>query len=187
MLIGVVSDIHCQHAALESAISAMSPVDALICLGDVVDQTRFCNRTVAMLRDAGAMTILGNHDEGFLAGLGRLSGSVAPDHASWLASRPVRIEFEQDGHSLLAVHSTPWKSGHAYISPADPQLARFAEGGHDVVLYGHTHQPLIRQIGTALVVNPGSVGEGRPTSTGFKRSCALIDLAAGSARIIDLD
>ncbi|MFD2138397.1 metallophosphoesterase family protein [Novosphingobium resinovorum] len=56
-----------------------------------------------------------------------------------------------------------------------------------MLIYGHTHVPVVRRLGGTLVINPGSVGEGRPEPRGFVRSCAVLDTATGEARIIDLD
>lgn len=187
MRIGIISDIHCQHRALAMAIEAMGPLDRLLCLGDGIDQTRFCNHTIGMLREYDAQAILGNHEEIFFAGRGRYSPSVDPDLAEWLAGRPQSLEITSNGHRLLAVHSTPWESSHAYVPPNDPRFSRFAQDRYDIIVYGHTHQPVVRQIGPTLVVNPGSIGEGRPTPNGFIRSCAVVDLANLSARLIDID
>ena len=187
MKLGIVSDIHGQPIALKAALAAMEPVDQLICLGDSISQARFCNQTIALLRAHDALTILGNHEEAFFAGRGRNAAHVDADLADWLASRPSQIDLEVDGYRILVVHSTPWPSGHAYIPSTHPDFARFAEREVDVVLYGHTHVPLVQRIGNTLVINPGSVGEGRPTSAGFSRSCAVLDLADLTAEIIDLD
>jgi len=43
----------------------------------------------------------------------------------------------------------------------------------------------VRQVGAALVINPGSVGVGRPREEGFVQSCAVLDLARGTADILD--
>lgn len=45
----------------------MGDVDELLCLGDSIYEYRFSNEVVCYLRDHGAHTILGNHEEGFLA------------------------------------------------------------------------------------------------------------------------
>jgi hypothetical protein len=52
--LGVVSDIHCQHGALERALEALGPGDRLVCAGDAIDQARFCNRTVASCATAAS-------------------------------------------------------------------------------------------------------------------------------------
>ncbi len=187
MRLGIVSDIHGQTDALGRAIGAMGAVDRLLCLGDSIQQGQFCNETVALLRGSDALTIRGNHEEAFFAGTGRRMRGVDPLLADWLAARPASIAFEATGRRVLLVHSTPWWSNHAYVSQLHPDFARFAAAEADVVLYGHTHQPVVQQVGDVLVVNPGSVGEGRPTRAGFVRSFAILDLVAMAAEIIDLD
>lgn len=190
MRIGIVSDIHCQAGALATALARMGPIDRLFALGDSIDQSRFSAAVVRMLRDHDAVVLQGNHDENFLAGSGaeaRRAAVAEQDDLAWLAARPGRVALELEGRRLLLVHSTPWPSDHAYVTPAHPLFPRFAEAEADIVLYGHTHAPVVRRLGGVLVVNPGSIGHGRPTDTGFVRSFALLDLPAGDARIVDLD
>jgi putative phosphoesterase len=187
MRLGIVSDIHCQVGALRAALDAMGTIDRLACLGDSIQQGCFCNETVALLRERDALTIRGNHEEAFFAGTGRSSTRVDPELADWLASRPASIAFEAAGRRVLLVHSTPWPSRHAYVPPNHRDFSRFAEPDADIVLYGHTHMPVAQETGGVLVVNPGSVGEGRPTTAGFVRSCAVLDLTSREATIIDLD
>lgn len=187
MLVGIVSDIHCQPSALEQALAEMGRIDRLVCLGDAISQASFCNETVALLRAQDAIAILGNHEEAFFEGPGRDGPRVDADHAAWLAGRPQQVETRFAAMRTLVVHSTPWPSGHAYVPHLHRDFHRFAVPGFDAVLYGHTHQPLVCRQGGVLVINPGSVGEGRPTLHGFVRSCAVLDAEAGEARIIDLD
>jgi putative phosphoesterase len=187
MRLGIVSDIHCQPRSLEHALAAMGTIDRVVCLGDAISQTSFCNETVAMLRDLGALTILGNHEEAFLAGEGRRRAGVDPELADWLASRPSRIDVELGGRRLRIVHSTPWPSNHSYIAAGHRDFHRFATADADVLLYGHTHQPLVRKIERTLIVNPGSLGEGRPAPHGFVRSFAVLDLETLEAKVVDID
>ncbi len=185
MRLGIVSDVHCQAHALDRALAAMGPIDRLICLGDAINQFAFCNETVCRLRAHDAIVVLGNHEEAFFAGPQR--GSIDRPLADWLASRPHRIVTDFDGVRTLIVHSTPWPSDHAYVSAGHRDFHRFASPDFDLVLYGHTHQPVVERLGGTLVVNPGSTGEGRPVPDGFVRSCAVFDTAAREATVIDLD
>ena len=187
MRLGIVSDIHCQAGSLRTAIAAMGSFDLLICLGDAINQTGFCNETIGLLREHRALAILGNHDEIFLDGPGRSRAQVDAGLAEWLAQRPGRIEVSLGGLRMLIVHSTPWPSGHAYVPHAHRDFHRFADPDFDVVMYGHTHQPLACCLRDTQVINPGSVGEGRPTLQGFVRSCAVFDTDTREAAIIDLD
>jgi len=186
--IGVVSDIHCNIAALEHAIELMGPIDRLFALGDIIDEFRFSAPVVGLLRARGALTIRGNHEQIFFDGPGadaRLGAVADTALADWLATRPREVELELLGRRMLLVHATPWPSNYDYVPPSSSAFSRFADVDADIVLYGHTHLPVVRQVGSTLVINPGSVGVGRPHDHGFVQSCAVVDLAIGVAEIID--
>lgn len=178
MKIGIVSDVHCNHAGLLRALEILDDADALICLGDSIYEYRFSNDVVRILKDRGIHTILGNHEEGFLGPQGaraRRPDWIDQSLLQWLAERPKRLELEFGGKKLLAVHSTPWEPQGAYVYPHSSQLDRFAEAEADFVLYGHTHHQLVRRVGRVLVINPGSAGEARDQGNGRRLSCALVD------------
>ncbi len=188
MLIGIVSDIHCNATGLADAIAAMGRLDRLVCLGDCIYDYRFSNEVVALLRDHGAETIQGNHEQTFFTYLGlraRSASWIDHSHMEWLATRPDQLVIEHAGKTVLAVHSTPWSPRGTYIYPHTPELNRFAEAKADIVLYGHTHAQLVKQVGDVLVVNPGSAGEARDRSNGMRLSCAVLDVARGEVNIID--
>ena len=188
MKLGIVSDVHCNARGLLRALAVMGDVDELICLGDSIYEYRFSNEVTSILRDRDAYVILGNHEEGFFGPQGvraRARDGVEPDLAGWLAARPHRRELEVGGKSVLLVHSTPWEPRGAYIHPGSGLLPRFAEAGADIVLYGHTHQQLVRRIGRVLVVNPGSAGEARDPRNGWQLSCAVLDTASEEVQLID--
>jgi len=178
--IGIVSDLHCNHRGLLRALDILGDVDELICLGDSIYEYRFSNEVAQILKDRGALTILGNHEEGFLGPQGvraREPEWIDRSLLKWLADRPARHELSIDGKKLLAVHSTPWEPRGAYVYPHSEHLMRFAEAEADFVLYGHTHHQLVRRVGRVLVINPGSAGEARDSSNGRQLSCAVLDTA----------
>jgi putative phosphoesterase len=186
--VGIVSDIHCNAAGLAQALSLMGDVDELICLGDSIYEYRFSNEVVRLLKEREAQVIVGNHEEGFFGPNGaraRARDGVDPVLAAWLASRPHRSELTIGGKRLLLVHSTPWEPRGTYVHPQSAELARFAEAEADFVLYGHTHQQVVRRFGPVLVINPGSAGEARDSSNRFLLSCAVLDTASEEARVID--
>jgi putative phosphoesterase len=187
--LGIVSDLHCNHQGLAEALRLMGDVDRLLCLGDSIYDFRFSNETVALLREREAVTILGNHEEGFFGPQGgRARGQpwIDPAEMAWLASRPHRQELAIGGKRLLLVHSTPWEPRGQYVFPhhADA-LERFAEAEADIVLYGHTHYQLVQRVGRVLVVNPGSTGEARDHRNGRQLSFAVLDTASEEATIVD--
>jgi putative phosphoesterase len=176
--IGIVSDVHCNAAGLLRALDILRDADELICLGDSIYEYRFSNDVIRLLRDRGAHTILGNHEEGFLGPQGsraRQAEWIDPSLLKWLAERSKRLQLTIGGKKLLVVHSTPWEPRGAYVYPHSSLLARFGEADADFVLYGHTHHQLTRRIGTVLVINPGSTGEARDSSNQRQLSCAILD------------
>jgi len=186
--VGIVSDIHCNAAGLAQALDLMGEIDELICLGDSIYEYRFSNDVVRMLREREALTIVGNHEEGFFGPHGvraRGRGGIDPELAGWLASRPHRRELHTGGKTLLLIHSTPWEPRGAYILPQSADLARFAEEDADFVLYGHTHQQVVRRFGRVLVINPGSTGDARDHRNGGQLSCAVLDTASEEVTVFD--
>lgn len=185
MKVGVVSDIHCNVEGLKAAVAAMGPVDRLICLGDCIYDFRFSNEIVALLREYRAEVIMGNHEEGFFGPTGERARSAAwidPEQALWLSERPKRLELDWCGRRILVVHSTPWEPRGEYIYPRHAKLPLFGEVDADFVLYGHTHMPLVKRFGDTTVVNPGTAGDPR---FGTMMSCAVLDLQANTARIVE--
>jgi len=64
-----------------------------------------------------------------------------------------RLDLEINGHTIHVSH------GHEVGSPtAEKLLARYTA---DVIVFGHTHKPLIEWSGKRLVVNPGAAGPRR--------------------------
>ena len=180
MRIGVVSDIHGNHRALARALDLLDGVDRLFCVGDAINQHRFSNEVVGMLRDRDATTIWGNHEAMFFGpGSTRLRTAdwIDSSHLQWLQERRATETLEIEGRRLMLVHSTPARPFGNYVSSLGGGLTRhFSDTGADIILCGHTHQPHATQCGETLVLNPGSVGEGRPGPAGYILSCAVLDL-----------
>ena len=68
--------------------------------------------------------------------------------------------------------------GHELGQPTAARL--LARYGADVIVYGHTHRPLIERSGARLVVNPGAAG---PRRFDLKPSVARLTLANGVADV----
>jgi len=186
--LGIVSDIHCNATALDRAIEQMGDVDELLCAGDACYQYRFSNDVARRLREIGGRYVLGNHEEILLSEEGaraQASPSVERELLEWTRERPQIIRAEIGAKKLLMFHATPWAPYRDYLFPHDPALERLAEEEADFIIYGHTHAPLVRRIGRALIVNPGSAGEFR----GSERTLtyAVLDTAADSATIETID
>jgi putative phosphoesterase len=187
MLIGIVSDVHCNAPALVKAMELIGDVDEWICLGDSIREYRFSNEVVSLLRSHAFITLQGNHERLFFGPSGEKSRSapwIDPSLLEWLSAQPSRRLLHREDKQILLVHSTPWPSRDDYVCVNDREFPRFGESAADIVLYGHTHEPVVARAGRVLVVNPGSTGESRLRNDRLEMSCAVLDVAHCSARII---
>lgn len=83
-----------------------------------------------------------------------------------------RQELDIQGVSIHVSH------GHEAGSPtAEKLLARYTA---DVIVFGHTHKPLIERRGTRLVVNPGAAG---PRRFDLKPSVARMTVEDGEVSV----
>ncbi len=185
MKIGIISDIHCDIIALRMALEQMQPVDQVLCAGDLVLQYRFSNEVVALIRESDIPSIRGNHDEVILSSAGaamRASGSIHPENLTFVEQLPDVLEFHIDGKHLVMMHTSrldPTGGGR--------DLGDGAEAAADVLIVGHTHQPIVTQVGKTLVINPGSLGQPRNPDFPHRRTYAILDTQTWQADIHDFD
>jgi putative phosphoesterase len=81
-------------------------------------------------------------------------------------------EFEMGGLSIHLSH------GHELGSPTPDRLLAMYKA--DVIVYGHTHKPLVERAGRRLVVNPGAAG---PRRFDLKPSVAKLEIGDGRADV----
>lgn len=178
MRIGIVSDIHANAAGLLAALERMGDVDELLCAGDMVEEFRFSNEALTVLRDRGARCVLGNHDIGLLSPHGERARSgehVDQSLVKWLADQPLSIEVTVGGKQLLMTHASPIQPHTQYVFPHSPELKKLRHIEADYIILGHTHAQMAHRVGRALVINPGSVGQARDHSNGKQLSYAVLD------------
>ncbi len=152
MTVLLISDVHANLQALEAVLDAEPRVDAIWCLGDLVDYGPSPNECIEALRLRNVLCIAGNHDR---AATGDFDISLfnrdARAACRWTqkALTDSSREFLQllrpfhfvDGIRL--VHGSPRDPIFEYIfnlSVAIPNFDRFDAG---MCLVGHTHVPLI--------------------------------------------
>jgi putative phosphoesterase len=186
MKIGIVSDIHASPQALRRTLEDMPSVDKVLCAGDVISDYRFCADTVDILQRAQVHCIQGNHETSFFSGcnpeyLRKCQREFAPELLDFLSSAPLSLELETAGAKVLMVHASPWEPFDEYIYPYSPQLARFAQLPYDVVIFGHTHVPMVHQANGVTVINPGSCSQ--PRDQDRRGSYAILDL---ESRVVEL-
>lgn len=182
MLIGLLSDAHCNAAALRGAIDAMAPVvEEIICAGDSVYEYRMCNETVELLRKHRVRSIAGNH-EAVLLGRQGVRALARPDirqaNVEYLRTLPWSIDVNVGGKRLKVVHGSPFEPYNDYLVEGSRQFKRCGEVDADFLVLGHTHVPMASRAGKVLVINPGSIGESREAAARTQVSYAILDTEA---------
>jgi putative phosphoesterase len=179
MLVGIMSDVHCNAVAMSHALAELSAtVDKVLLAGDAVLQYRFSNEVIELIRDHDIDYVVGNHEMTILSDDGvraRTAPHVRARNVEFMAAAPKQRERRYSGKRLLMVHASPYAPFNEYVYPGSPQLARCAEVDADIVVLGHTHVPMATRVGTTLVVNPGSLGQGGEPGQPGMVSYAVLD------------
>ena len=182
--IGLLSDVHASVAPLAEALSLFEKhgVEHVFCLGDIAGYMEELEPTVALLRDHGCESILGNHDQWYLE-------THDDEISGYFQTLPTSRQLTVDGVSIYMVHARPPDSLMDGIRILDQQgrgnlVQKLAWAGqlenfeHDVLVVGHTHQVFSERLGNTLVINPGS--------TLFNHTCAILTLPACTVEWLSL-
>jgi putative phosphoesterase len=183
MLIGIISDIHGNRAALVRVLAEarQAGVEQLLVLGDFIGYYYSAVDVFDLLKDWKKQVVRGNHEDMFedvIAGRKELT-SVRKKYGSGLEiaintlSMTVREEIQQmkrtqrieiGGQRILIGHGTPWSTDdYVYPDASLSLLQRCEVSDLDVVFLGHTHYPFVYRGKQTMVINPGSVGQSRVT------------------------
>jgi len=179
MLIGIMSDVHCNALAMGRALDELSAtVDEVWLAGDAVLQYRFSNEVIESIRDHDITYVVGNHELTLLSQEGeraRAAAGVRQRNLELMGEAPMRHEVRVSGKRLLMVHASPFAPYSEYVFPGSPELARCADVDADILVLGHTHVPMAERVGSTLVVNPGSLGQGGDPAHPGMVSYAVLD------------
>jgi len=79
-------------------------------------------------------------------------------------------------------------NGEVFIVAQDDGFQQHSMGdlpevGTDVLVVGHTHQPVVAEQGKRLVINPGSLGQPRNPAFPHRRTYMILDTSDWSARM----
>lgn len=146
MKILVVSDTHRHQANLMEAVEREGKIDLMIHLGDAEGY----EDDIADMVDCPLEIVSGNND--------------------FFSHLPREKELQIGKYKVLITH------GHYYyVSTGTTDIRKEAAGrGMDIVMYGHTHRPLLEQGEEVVALNPGSISY--PRQEGRKPSYAVMEI-----------
>jgi putative phosphoesterase len=196
--VAVITDVHANLPALEATLDAIRliDVDGLYCGGDLVGYGPRPNEVCERIEDQQIPTIYGNYDYAIARDLedcgcayvteadrrlGQQSVAWTLEHSSerakdFMRGLPFDRRFQLGDQRVRLVHGSPRKVNE-YLFENKPArtFERIASGADcDVLVFGHTHQPWVREYGGVLFVNCGSVG--KPRDGDPRASFALLEL-----------
>lgn len=159
MLIGIIADTHDNQPMTKKAIELFNDrkADYMIHAGDFTSPF-----TVKLFKELKCeyVGIFGNNDGDKLLLEERSGGNIK--------NTPLMLTLKEK--KIVVIHE------HHIVDA-------LAHSGHfDLVIYGHTHEPLIKRVRNTLVINPGEVSGwlyGRSTA-------AMLDLDKMEAEIVEL-
>jgi diadenosine tetraphosphatase ApaH/serine/threonine PP2A family protein phosphatase len=154
MKYAIISDVHSNLEALAAAVEDIraSGADRIICCGDVVGYGPQPEECCAILKSAGIICTLGNHDAALI---GRLSISgfneyalkaiginaelISADSKLYISSLPERL----CENGILFVHGSPRDPVNEYLSSVDKLRNNIVLIKERVCFHGHTHYPMV--------------------------------------------
>lgn len=184
------SDIHGNIYALEAMLETLrhEPMDGYLFCGDFVGYYYHSLRVIQRAKQLPNFHgVCGNHDALYLEAstdsavqaeaikkYGSAYASLEEEVAQYLQTLPKGLILQMGGYRIRMLHG----------SPEDPLWGRIypdtALGGLsldcDFLLLGHTHYPMIKEVGGCKIVNPGSLGQPRD-GKGF--SYCILDFLTG--------
>lgn len=103
----------------------------------------------------------------------------------WFTNLPLEVRLTlPDGTRVLGVHASPGRDDGPSLQPkhSESELERRLAGCEaDVVIVGHSHIPLDRQVGPIRAINLGSVSN--PITLGLQATYVLLDADEQGYRI----
>lgn len=211
MRLAILGDIHGNIHALTAAYGAAmaeSP-DEVLHLGDLGGYAPFVNEVVAFIRDKGIRGVRGNYDRNVAEGnehcgckyedplMAELSQrsfdwtkqKSSDESKAFMLELPPTITIKNGGRAVMLFHAAPHKDTlYWFEDRPDKFFAEMGEkAGTDVLIYGHTHKPYVRELEGRTFINAGSVGKPKD---GDARTCvAIVDIdeARVNCRFVRLD
>lgn len=179
MKIAILSDIHSNKYALKAVLTEIDKlkISKVIILGDFFGYYPWAVDTYQMILKREKIGIKGNHDAlisenknptplpsywpAILDNRKQLK-SYCPEALGWLEDLSYQKKIIIENLKFLLFHGTPDDPAEGRFYPDDQNEFPWFSKKNEVLLLGHTHYPLFKQLPTGgVIINPGSVGQPR--------------------------
>ncbi|MCK8823967.1 phosphodiesterase [Fuchsiella alkaliacetigena] len=163
MKIGVISDSHGSLTAWQQAIEVLADVDFLLHAGDILYHGAR-NPLPEGYNTEGLVDALNDYEGDLLA----IKGNVDALVDNWVLPYPLsEYSVVLNGDKKIVIY-------HGYQHDSEKERVEFAKKfGADILIFGHTHLPLIKEEAGVILLNPGSIA--LPKQEPAQASLAVIE------------
>lgn len=187
--LGVIGDVHAEHDLLAQALEWLhgQRIDAVLCTGDLADGGGCVERSVALLEQAEAHTVAGNHDRWLLQDRVRhvqqahSRAALSDATLAYLAALPRHLTLRTAAGALMLCHGVAeddlgrvWPGNHRTQPRRSERLDDLiAAGSHRLVINGHMHFRVLLDFPGLTLCNAG-------TLKGPHAGVSILDTVEGS-------
>jgi predicted phosphodiesterase len=171
--LAVIGDVHAEDARLRTALDSIATmaVDVVACTGDVADGYGSVEACCRLLHEHQVACVRGNHDRWLFSGLLRDRPKatdpprLSAEDCAFLRALPATRAFAlHGGGSLLLCHGI----GESDLDRVKPLHTDYTllqnramhgvlSSGYRVMVNGHSHERLVRDLGGLTIVNAGTL------------------------------
>jgi len=193
---GAIGDVHAEDRFLAAALDTLrgENVDAIFCVGDIVDGRGDVDRCCALLAHHDVVTVRGNHERWMLKDDMRTLPKAhhaydleASTH-EYLQALPSTRRISTTRGPLLLCHGIAENDmallrayDYGYALETNDAFNALTASDYTLMVGGHTHERMVRAFGPLTVINAG-------TLTHTDKPCFLVaDLREGYVQFFNLD
>ncbi|GAA0179753.1 metallophosphoesterase family protein [Clostridium sediminicola] len=202
MKIAVISDIHGNLEALKKVLEDIEKrdVENIICAGDLVGYGPYQNEVIEYISSKNVLLIGGNYDRAVASNdvkyikdsdfnrnfaLPWSVEKVTEKNKKLLKRLPESLTLTVNNKVIKIVHGSPTKVNQYLFEDGEDTKEIMESFDGDVLVCAHTHLPFIKEFGTKLLINDGSVGKPKIGSHNITYALINIDDKV-SAEIVEL-
>lgn len=183
MKIGVFSDVHSNNYALNEIFKAEKDIHKWFCAGDFCGLFPNVNETINLLRENDVIMVLGNHENSLINSSVNIENSFTANEAIQKQRETISKKNMKLLHHLKPAIDIVVNNRKIHMThELQPELGKYIFNlqsltksfESDIIIFGHTHLPLIQYLNNSIVLNPGSLGF--PVDFKKKGSYMILDL-----------
>jgi len=182
MKIALLSDIHSNAHALKAVLKSAKEKDVnkILCCGDYIGYYYEPERVMDLLEKWDWDGVSGNHEAMLVdwineknrtnikvkygSGISIATKRLPNDKLTLLCEMPIVKKLKISNKKILICHGSPYERD-IYIYPDSEKKTIDKMFNYDsdfnLMVFGHTHYPVIWKKGNKTIINPGSVGQPR--------------------------